>query len=182
MDLQTFSKYLVIAGLFSVQAYSYSNVGSGPRHRGVGEVEPLKRKKVFGSDREPAILNLNNELEALSELNAEISETLDTGSPKPQEIFFNKFLVVDDKIILFGEKLTGVLTCGEKTGASLVVSDARQINTKTFKMPPGSRSLSFKDGELCKSALTVFRNDPKGETRLIVAEILSEKVVRLDIR
>jgi hypothetical protein len=49
-------------------------------------------------------------------------------------------------------------------------------------MPPGARSLSFKDGELCQSALTVFKNDPKGESRLIVAEVLSEKVVRLDIR
>jgi len=146
-------------------------MGTGKAHRGVGEVEPIKRKKVFGSDREPAILNLNDELEAIGDLNV-----------NSHEIFFNKFLVVDDKILLFGEKLTGVLTCSGKGGASLVISESRQINTKSLKMPPGARSLSFKDGELCQSALTVFKNDPKGESRLIVAEVLSEKVVRLDIR
>ncbi|NBT58850.1 hypothetical protein EBT16_08720 [bacterium] len=162
-----------------------ANLGlaAGQHHRSVGEVEtPKKRKKVFGSDREPAILNLNDEVEALSDLNAQISETLETGTSKPQEVFFNKFLVVDDKIILFGDQLTGVLTCSGKSGPSLVLSDSRQINTKTFKLPPGSRSLGFKDSELCSSALTVFKTDPKGQTRLIVVETLSEKVTRLDIR
>lgn len=170
---------LIILCLVSIAS---SGLASEKRHPGVGEVESNKRKKAFGSDREPAILNLNNELEALSELNAQVAENLGEGNSKPQEIFFNKFLVVDDKILLFGEKLTGVLTCSGKTGASLVVSEARQINTKSIKMPPGARALSFKDGELCQSALTVFKSDPKGESRLIVAEVLSEKVVRLDIR
>jgi hypothetical protein len=163
------SKHSLI--ILSLMLVTNLAMATGRGHRGVGEVEPIKRKKVFGSDREPAILNLNDELEALSELNV-----------APQEIFFNKFLVVDDKILLFGEKLTGVLTCSGRAGASLVISESRQINTKSLKMPPGARSLSFKDGELCQSALTVFKNDPKGESRLIVAEVLSEKVVRLDIR
>ncbi|MFM8270706.1 MAG: hypothetical protein ACKN9V_11010, partial [Pseudomonadota bacterium] len=132
------SKRVLSFLLVSVVASSIG-LATGERHRdGVGEVDPIKRKKAFGSDRGPAILNLNDELEALSELNV-----------KPQELFFNKFLVVDDKILLFGEKLTGVLTCSGKTGPSLVVSESRQINTHSIKMPPGSRALGFKDGELC---------------------------------
>lgn len=165
------SKRILISWVVAAAFVSSLGVATGRGHRSVGEVEPIKRKKAFGSDREPAILNLNDELEALGELNT-----------KPQEIFFNKFLVVDDKILLFGEKLTGVLTCSGKVGPSLVVSESRQINTHSIKMPPGARSLGFKDGELCQSALTVFKNDPKGESRLIVAEVQSEKVVRLDIR
>ena len=62
------------------------------------------------------------------------------------------------------------------------MSDSRQINTKTLKMPPGSKSLSFKDGKLCESALAVFKSDLEGESRLIVVEAVSEKVTRFDIR
>lgn len=163
------------------------------RDRRVGEVEPTKRKRAVESNREPAILNLNAELEVLSELNAGVMENglaatsdelikSDAQAKKSQEIFFNKFLVVDDKVMLFGDELTGVLSCKEKEGGNLVISQGRQISTQAFTPPPGSRFLGFKDGSLCQSALTVFKNDPQGQSRLIVVETLSEKVVRFDIR
>jgi len=166
------------------------------RHRNpaVGEVDPIYRKKANRSSREPAILNLNDELERLSELNQPLEANTDTlkndsfikNEAKPEgggrEFFFNKYLIVDEKILLFGDQLTGVLNCKASRQGHLVVSDSRQINTKTLTMPPGSKSLEFKDGKLCESALAVFKNDPQGESRLIVVEAESEKITRFDIR
>lgn len=141
-------------------------------HRGVGEIDFYQRKKISGSVREPAILNLSEELENLSKLNR----------AEGKELFFNRFEIKGSQIWLFGENLTGVLTCSAKNGGSLIVAEQNPTDEPLRQMPPGARQVLFKDGELCESALTVFKTDPAGSSRFIVAEIASEKIVRLDIR
>jgi len=169
-----------------LQEPSYNNAGP------VGEVSSINRKKEFGSDRRPAILNLNDELQAITELNSSFlrnqvgpSNTslvqADSQASTPKEIFFNKFLVVDDQILLFGDELKGVITC-KKGNGSLILSEGREINTKKSTPDPNARNLSFQDDQLCKTAFTVLKSDPSGQTRLIVIETLSEKVTRFDIR
>lgn len=143
----------------------------GP-HRGVGEVDFYKRKKVPGSIREPAILNLSEELESLSQLNR----------ADGKELFFNRFEIKGNQILLFGENLMGVLTCSQKSGGTLTVTEKKSSEDSSRQIPLGARQVGFKDGELCKSALTVFKTDTTRSSRFIVAEIDSEKVIRLDIR
>jgi len=187
------SQLLISIALLTTSVLSWSESRRPHKNPAVGEVEPFKRLKASRSNREPAILNLNDELERLTELNSPLEESVGASQEAPliqgetkaeasKEFFFNKFLVVDEKILLFGEKLTGVLNCKGSGGGNLVLSDSRQINTKTLRMPPGSRSLGFKDGKLCESAIAVFKSDPQGESRLIVVEATSEKVTRFDIR
>ena len=155
----------------------YNNAGP------VGEINPTNtRSKEFGSDRRPAILNLNDELRALGDLNAGV--LLDAGDRKnspSKEIFFNKFVVVDDQILLFGDELKGVVTCKKGSG-TLILSEGREINTKKSTPDPNARSLQFQDDQLCQTAFAVLRSDPKGQTRLVVVETQSEKVTRFDIR
>jgi len=159
----------------------------------VGEVNPKNRKKQFGSEREPAVLNLNDELEAISALNArealpnrpqETDEFVkrDSNQLASKEIFFNKFLLVDNQVLLFGDGMTGLLKCKPRGGSSLVITQGRQINTKAFSAQPSDQTLSFSDDSLCASAMTVFKNDPQGESRLIVIEALADRVTRFDIR
>ncbi|NDC23871.1 MAG: hypothetical protein EBZ49_07055, partial [Proteobacteria bacterium] len=101
---------------------------------------------------------------------------------KKKELFFNKFLVVDDQVLLFGEGMTGLLTCKKRGGSSLVLTQGRQINTKAFTARPSDQSLSIPDDTLCSNAMTVFRSDPNGQTRLVVAETVADRVTRLDVR
>lgn len=143
----------------------------GP-HRGVGEIDFYNRKKVSGTVREPAILNLSEELQNLGDLNR----------ADGKELFFNRFKIKGNQIWLFGENLTGLLTCSQKSGGTLTVVEQKYSDETPIKMPPGARQVGFKDGELCESALTVFKTDTTGSSRFIVAEIASEKVIRLDIR
>lgn len=162
---------------------------SGP----VGEVNPKNRKKQLGADREPAVLNLNDELEAISALNArralpsrpEDSDDFvkkDSGQLASKEFFFNKFLLVDNQVLLFGDGMTGLLSCKARGGSSLVLTQGRQINTKAFLAQSSDKSLNIADDNLCASAMTVFKNDPQGESRLIVVEALADRVTRFDIR
>lgn len=161
---------------------------SGP----VGEMNPLNRKREPGTDRRPALLNLNDELRALDQLNKDLKqlgtgETInafvkgDSQAAKPEEFFFKQFLVVDNKIVLFGEDLKGVLTC-RKGGGNLLLSQGRQINTQSITPDPEARSFEFQDADLCRSAFTVLKADPKGDTRLIVVEADSQKITRFDVR
>jgi len=141
-------------------------------HRSVGEMDLYQRKKVLNSVREPAILNLSEELQSLSELN----------QLNAKELFFNRFEMKGNDVWLYGDNLTALLSCSKKTGGTLTVSEQPWGKEKGREIPAEARQVVFKDGDLCDSAFTVFKTDSNKKSRFIVAEIQSEKVVRLDIR